>query len=113
LHHSPLPHGHSWRKRLTDAQKVMGIFERAGAELVIHGHGHVERLDEVATAAGSLLVLGAPSASYRRDGRAGWNRYDISTEGRGWRVRIETRRWFESDGMRTGTIEEYRVGTHA
>ena len=113
LHHSPLPHGHAWRKRLVDAHETMAILERAGAELVIHGHGHVERLDEVTTASGAMLVLGAPSASYRRDGRAGWNRYDISAEGRAWRIRIETRRWFEADGMRADAIEEYRVGARA
>lgn len=113
MHHSPLPDGHSWRKRLTDAAALMAVLERHGAELVIHGHGHVERLDVVETGRGTMLVLGAPSASYRKDGRAGWNRYDISAAERGWRVRIETRRWHEQDGVRTGTIVEHRVGARA
>jgi 3',5'-cyclic AMP phosphodiesterase CpdA len=113
MHHSPLPEGHAWRKRLTDAGEVMAIFERAGAELVVHGHGHVERHDVVPTANGPMLVLGAPSASYRSDGRAGWNRYDISTEGRRWRVRVETRRWYEAEGLRTDATQVYRVGAES
>ena len=91
----------------------MAIFERAGAELVVHGHGHVERHDVVPTANGPMLVLGAPSASYRSDGRAGWNRYDISTEGRRWRVRVETRRWYEAEGLRTDATQVYRVGAES
>jgi 3',5'-cyclic AMP phosphodiesterase CpdA len=112
IHHSPLPNGHAWRKRLTDAPELMSVLERDGAELVMHGHGHVERLDRIVTARGHLLVAGAPSASLKREGKSGWNRYDISAEGRQWKVRIETRRWYEA-GVRTDAIVEHRVGeTH-
>ena len=64
-------------------------------------------------ASSATSSIGAPSASYRSDGRAGWNRYDISTEGRRWRVRVETRRWYEAEGLRTDATQVYRVGAES
>ena len=92
LHHSPLPNGHAWRKRLTDARELMAVLGECGAELVIHGHGHVERVDRVMTAHGELTVVAAPSASDARDGRGGWNRYRIEGEAGRWTVVLTARR---------------------
>jgi 3',5'-cyclic AMP phosphodiesterase CpdA len=92
LHHSALRSGHSWRKRLRDAVAVTETLCDAGAELVIHGHGHEERIDRVTSAAGPLPVIAVPSASYTGVGRAGWNQYRISGAAGAWRLEIETRR---------------------
>ena len=92
LHHSPLPDGHAWRKRLTDAHALMAVLGECGAELVIHGHGHVERIDRIATPRGELVVVAAPSASDARDGRGGWNRYRIDGEAGRWTVELTARR---------------------
>jgi 3',5'-cyclic AMP phosphodiesterase CpdA len=92
LHHSPLLDGHSWRKRLRDARGLTKTLCDAGAELVIHGHGHEERIDRLTCVTGPLLVIAAPSASHSGAGRAGWNQYRVSGTAGAWRLEIETRR---------------------
>jgi 3',5'-cyclic AMP phosphodiesterase CpdA len=88
IHHSPLPRGHRWRKRLTDAAALLGVLQRHGAELVVHGHGHQRRIDVVATSQGDMVVVAAPSASLVGAGRGGYNGYRIGRAGTGWRVEI-------------------------
>lgn len=88
IHHSPLPQGHRWRKRLTDAAALLRVLEHQGAELVVHGHGHQRRIDVVATAQGDMVVVAAPSASLVGAGRGGYNGYRISADDTGWNVEI-------------------------
>src|SRR5262249_41396904 len=88
----PLMTGHSRRKRLDDAAAVTAVLEERGAELVIHGHGHAERIDRRASATGPLPIVAVPSASYSGIGRAGWNCYRISGAAGRWRLQIEARR---------------------
>jgi 3',5'-cyclic AMP phosphodiesterase CpdA len=92
LHHSPLPDGHRFRKRLRDAAAVLEILRDCGAELVIHGHGHVARIDRLTSTAGPLLVVAVPSASHTGIARAGWNCYRISGSAGVWQLDIEARR---------------------
>ena len=92
LHHSPLADGHTRRKRLTDARDITDVLRKRGAELVIHGHGHEERVDRLSGAHGPMLVVAVPSASYNAPGRAGWNQYRISADAAGWRLDLATRR---------------------
>ena len=63
-----------------------------GAELVIHGHGHEERIDRLNGPRGPMLIVAVPSASYREPGRAGWNQYRVFSDGAGWRLEVATRR---------------------
>ncbi len=104
LHHSPLPDGHSWRKRLTDARELCAVIAAQGAELVVHGHGHQEAERELAWRHGDrdgvCRVFAVPSASYAMDGRAGWNRIRVGPFNEGWDVEVEARRWV-AGGMRT------------
>lgn len=98
MHHSPLPHGHAWRKRLRDAAALQAVLRSAGAELVVHGHGHHQVFATVAAEAGVMLVVGAPSASLAGERQAGWNRYVIERTAAGWNVTVELRR-LESTGV--------------
>ena len=109
LHHSPLRDGHSRRKRLDDAAAVTDVLERCGAELVIHGHGHEERIDRCRCAAGPMPVVAVPSASHNGIGRAGWNCYRIDGETGRWRLRIDARRSSES-GFVTRDSETFEWG---
>ncbi len=104
LHHSPLPDGHTRRKRLNDASEIMQVLTTLGAELVIHGHGHEARIDRVMGPAGPMLVVAVPSASHRALGLAGWNRYSISGEPGRWRLDVETRRT-AAEGLTTTSRE--------
>jgi len=92
LHHSPLRSGHVRRKRLSDAAEVTRMLIDSGAELVIHGHGHEERVDRMTGAGGPMLVIAVPSASHSVIGRAGWNQYRITGAPGRWRLDVEMRR---------------------
>lgn len=92
VHHSPLRDGHSPRKRLRDAAQLTQTLMTRGAELVIHGHGHEERIDRLDGPDGPMLVVAVPSASYDEPGRAGWNQYRISGDAGAWQLDLEARR---------------------
>lgn len=63
IHHAPLPGLDPWRKRLTDAAELQAVLASAGAELVLHGHGHRCRIDRLVTPRGAVPVVQGPSAS--------------------------------------------------
>lgn len=90
MHHAPQPAGHSWRKRLRDARACVSVLAEAGAELVIHGHGHRDVTSAIEGAAGTIPVIGAPSASLH--GAAGWNHYSVASAPDGWMLTCRARR---------------------
>jgi len=111
LHHSPLPRGHAWRKRLTDAKSLMRVIDGEGAELVVHGHGHAERLDRIPRAGGGdCVVIAVPSASHVGNGRAGWNEYAISGAPGDWFIGVTARRRLDGR-MVTREQRELRIAS--
>jgi 3',5'-cyclic AMP phosphodiesterase CpdA len=65
IHHPPHVGGAPAGRNLTDARAFEAMIERAGAELIIHGHNHVGSLAWLIGPQGKVPVLGAPSASAR------------------------------------------------
>ncbi len=64
IHHTPVPEGDKWRKRLTDADEVSGLIARHGAELVLHGHTHRLQTSQLQGPGGRMVpVVGLSSAS--------------------------------------------------
>ena len=63
IHHPPVSGSTAWHKRLTDSQRFRSIIERAGAELVLHGHNHLTSVASIPGPAGPVPVVGATSAS--------------------------------------------------
>lgn len=108
IHHSPLPDGHGWRKRLTDATEVMAVLRREGAELVIHGHGHRRRTDLVTAPAGRILIVAAPSASLAGRGAGGYNGYTVAGAAGSWTVRVDE---YAADGSDVRALRgtDYRL----
>lgn len=71
IHHPPLPGLASARRALADAAQFARVLERAGAELVLYGHNHRERLNWHVQAEGAagvqpIPVIGVSSASAAR-----------------------------------------------
>jgi 3',5'-cyclic AMP phosphodiesterase CpdA len=65
LVHHPVVDDHvAKRRRLRDSAALRGVLERAGAELVIHGHNHRSEFKSLAGAEGAIPVVGVRSASY-------------------------------------------------
>ncbi|NBN63223.1 metallophosphoesterase [Microvirga tunisiensis] len=106
IHHPPFQGATSWYKRLEDASRVRAAIKRAGAELVLHGHTHVDSRTSIEGPDGPVPVIGVPSASHAPGGRkpaARYNLFTITAAGdAGWTCSLEER------GFRTidGGIEE-------
>lgn len=52
-----------WRKALADRAMLRGVLQRAGAELVLHGHARDARLDALGGPQGPIPCLCVPSSS--------------------------------------------------
>lgn len=107
IHHPPLPGLASPRRALTDAPQFARMLERSGAELVLYGHNHRERLDWVSHAArrggtGFIPVVGAPSASagqvHQDEPLARYNLFTFFSGPRGVRIRHVVRGLDAPDG---------------
>jgi 3',5'-cyclic AMP phosphodiesterase CpdA len=70
IHHPPLPGQAPPRRALRDADRLARILERRGAELVLHGHNHVDSHIDLARLpqadGGSVPVIGVASGSAAR-----------------------------------------------
>lgn len=94
LHHPPVPGSINWRKRLTDANLLVAVLARRGAELILHGHGHVSVARELVAGERNIPVLGVPSASNsssdpRRTASYHLCRFERATGG--WTLRLTAR----------------------
>lgn len=102
IHHPPLP-GQAPRLRgLADAELLSQVLRQHGAELVIHGHNHVEAYCTLLTRTGSAHVVGAPSSSLgiasKHEPLARYNLYRIGQANGRWQLAIETRGFETLDG---------------
>ncbi len=94
IHHPPIPGVVNWRRSLTDAQFLQTLLERYGAELVLFGHAHKTAHGDLATPAGLIPAIGAPSASSLRRSDARRSRYylyKIMPSAEGWNVHVDER----------------------
>src|SRR5690606_5112478 len=79
LHHPVADGAVPWRRALADRAQLRAVLERAGAELVLHGHAHRARLDALAGPPGRrgmIPCLCVPSSSAipnARDEAARWH----------------------------------------
>jgi 3',5'-cyclic AMP phosphodiesterase CpdA len=78
IHHPPLPGQASRARGLLDAGGLEAVLARHGAELVVHGHNHLNMLAWGKGPSGPFPVVGAPSASMgRRHRREPLARYNL------------------------------------
>jgi len=99
LIHHPL-HSDSWHKRLTDAGALLALLRRHGVELILHGHDHIHSTMWFDGPRGRIPAIGVPSASAIAHGdipAAGYNLFEITREGEGWRCE-QTVRGIDDDG---------------
>ncbi|MBO6757383.1 MAG: metallophosphoesterase [Roseibium sp.] len=99
LHHPPFRKATNWHKRLSDASRVRAVVKRAGAELVLHGHTHIDSIAAIEGPAGDVPVIGVPSATSAPGGKkpaARYNLFEISREGNGWQCHMSERGFTET-----------------
>jgi 3',5'-cyclic AMP phosphodiesterase CpdA len=111
LVHHPVATGVvSGRKSLTDVAALRALLAEAGCELVLHGHAHEAVLSGMKGPAGTIPVLGVPSAStpagMAHDQAARWNEIAVTQEGGGFVVRVT------GHGITAGLSVE-RLGSYA
>ncbi len=63
IHHPPLPGQAPRMKALSDASELKTVLEQHGAELVLHGHNHMETVVSMPCSGGTCVISGVPSAS--------------------------------------------------
>jgi 3',5'-cyclic AMP phosphodiesterase CpdA len=101
VHHPPLPGMSPWARGLHDARAMRSSLVLHGAELVLHGHAHIDSVTPLPTAHGPLYVVGVASASstFRGSGRiARYNLYGIEKTNAGWSIHMRSRMLGE-DGL--------------
>ncbi|MGL4397523.1 MAG: metallophosphoesterase family protein [Hyphomicrobium sp.] len=106
IHHPPLPGQANARRGLSDASALQHMLQRSGAEIVLYGHNHREKLDwldrEPKARGAPIAVIGVPSASASRSHKgeplARYNVLTIFGERSGRRLRHSVRGLQSSDG---------------
>ena len=100
LHHPPVPFRRDRRKDLVDAARFRDVLRRRGAELVLHGHTHLRLVNRIEGPAGSIPVVGVPSASAigQHDDPATYNLYRIAPAGNGWSCEMISRAYAPGQG---------------
>ncbi len=63
IHHPPFPGATPNYKRLRDAEQFREIIKEHGAELILHGHTHLNTIAEIEGPASTVPVIGVSSAS--------------------------------------------------
>jgi len=109
VHHPPLRGTVSARRGLRDGDALCRVLERAGADLVLHGHAHRSHRGSLAGREGAIPVVGVRSASYVGDEStpsektAQYHLYDIDREVSDgarprFRVSVSTRSYLPETG---------------
>jgi 3',5'-cyclic AMP phosphodiesterase CpdA len=66
IHHPPLPGQATRLRALRDAAELKALLVRHGAELVIHGHNHINTLAWCGSGRMRVPIVGAPAAALAR-----------------------------------------------
>jgi 3',5'-cyclic AMP phosphodiesterase CpdA len=94
IHHPPVTEA-AWHKRLRDADGLLRVIAGHGAEILLHGHDHLNMLNRLAGPAGSRVpAVGVPSASAApgmSKQAAGYNLYSIDGAPGAWRCEAISR----------------------
>jgi 3',5'-cyclic AMP phosphodiesterase CpdA len=93
IHHPPVSETPA-HKRLIDAADFLKVIAAEGAELILHGHDHLDQLHWLPGPGGRVPAVGVPSASAAPGtsaNAAGYNLYRIEGEPGAWRCEMESR----------------------
>lgn len=101
IHHPPRRSA-PVHQQLTDAPALRTLIAPLGAELILHGHDHLNIVEELETPRGPLLMVGVPSASASpvSEEAAGYNLYRIDGGPGRWTCEVISR------GLRDDAIVE-------
>jgi 3',5'-cyclic AMP phosphodiesterase CpdA len=94
IHHPPIRGATSRSKRLNGQSLFRKVIARHGAELVLHGHTHLNTIHHIPGPDGPVPVVGVPSGAQAplaamRKPAARYNLFDIAKTNQGWSVGME------------------------
>lgn len=106
IHHPLSKEGIAPRRRLSDAQAVQEVLQRAGADLILHGHTHRTSVATVPGRDNAIPVIGVRSSSavgHRPYKRARYHLYRIEQlnppqDRRRFRITMATRGYDDTQG---------------
>lgn len=102
IHHPPIRGAASNHKRMMGIRRFAAVMREAGAELVLHGHTHLNTHYTLAGRDGPVPVMGIASASQSPGGKkppAAFNLFDFDGAPGQWR--ITHKRYAMNDDART------------
>jgi 3',5'-cyclic AMP phosphodiesterase CpdA len=108
IHHPPVEKAASWHKRLVGMSRFQEVIAEGGAELILHGHTHLDTLHWIKGADNRVPVLGVSSASEGLQGKkpaSGFNMISIGRERDDWKMHIERYR-LHSDGTKIAKLND-------
>ena len=101
IHHPPkLIDIRRTHRHLTDARRLRAVIRETGAELVLHGHDHLQSLTAIDGPSSPVPVVGVPSASNPPvDGpkSGGYALHDIEAVENGYTLTV-TQRGYDAEG---------------
>lgn len=92
IHHPPVRGAAASHKRLLGIGRFARVMQDHGAELILHGHTHLDTLYHLDGLHGSIPVVGVPSASEGPGGSkpaSGYNLLTIDGEQDKWQCQLE------------------------
>jgi 3',5'-cyclic AMP phosphodiesterase CpdA len=108
LIHHPLSSKAS-HKRLTDADALLTLLKRRGADLILHGHDHIHSTMWFEGPHGRIPAIGVPSASampHRHYPPAAYNLFSITRDGNAWRCEQRVRGFADQAAIERQEINE-------
>ncbi|WP_132588874.1 MULTISPECIES: metallophosphoesterase [unclassified Rhizobium] len=106
IHHPPIRGATSFHKRMIGIRRFGAVISTGGAELVLHGHTHLNTLHWLRGQTGPVPVVGIASASQGPGGlkpRAAYNLFSIDGSPRAWELTGER---FSINAMGDGVCSE-------
>jgi 3',5'-cyclic AMP phosphodiesterase CpdA len=111
IHHPPVANATSWHKRLMGKQFFWKVIREVGADLVLHGHTHLDTLHWIAGVDGLVPVVGVPSASQSAGSAkpaARYNLFQIDGEPGAWTL-VQRERGLKRDGSGIDWIRQRQL----
>lgn len=102
IHHPPLPRMTPNPRALKDAADLREILTDEGAELVLYGHNHKNKITNINNKYGPSLMIGVSSASALATSHkpaASYNQILIDQSKKGWQVNLLKREYIEAHNV--------------
>lgn len=111
IHHPPYHNATHPMKKMIGIDRFQDMISETGAELILHGHTHLNTVHEIEHPNGSVNAVGISSASQTAGDKkpvAGFNLFDIEKQTNGWKC-IHKRYALQSLTVAANLIEENQL----